>query len=801
MPRLTSAPITTALIVLLTLSVFTSADAQDAANLPGKEKFHIYLLIGQSNMAGRGIMTEDDKQPLDGIMMLNKQNQWVPAKHPLHYDKPKIAGVGLGISFAQAMAKNQQDDDVVIGLVPSAFGGTPLSRWMKGKDLYDAALDRARIAQKTGVIKGILWHQGEAETRNALLAESYLHRLTRAVESWRQDLSNPQLPFVAGELGHFLSSKKYPHYQLVNYGINHLPFQVQRTGVVSAADLKPKNDKVHFDAAALREFGKRYAQVMQAIQSGQYGVNRQSLLAGSSRIRLVGSARGGSDAYRYYKRIHQFAVRDLILGNVSKMQDYLAEYQQKNPADAETDLFLALAAAYDSDPNQADKLLEQSLKNGLPPGRLLCGPDDLFTPLIKTKTYQQTKANLADQLIHGPMLGNITESFASFWVRTAAPAQIRVEVFPAGKSDNTTVASATSETKAENDLTSITTVGSLKPHTSYAYRISVNGQLSDTLGTFKTSVPFGQKTKLTFAFGGGAGYTPQYEHMWNTINHKQPDALLLLGDNIYSDDPESVIQQQYCYYRRQSRPEFRKLVASTAVYSIWDDHDFSTNDSWGGPHSNKPFWKRQQSWKIFRQNWINPGYGGGYDYPGCYYSFQRGDIQFIMLDCRYYRIDPRKPDRTMLGPKQKQWLKQQLAAAKAKFIFIASSVPWDYRTKGDSTDTWNGYRNERDEIFGFIAENKIDGVVLISADRHRSDAWLIERPDSYDLYEFNSSRLTNIHRHPEMNEALFSYNKKPSFGFVQIDTTIPDPTIQYDVVNIDGETIHSLTIQRSQLQK
>ena len=88
----------------------------------------------------------------------------------------------------------------------------------------------------------------------------------------------------------------------------------------------------------------------------------------------------------------------------------------------------------------------------------------------------------------------------------------------------------------------------------------------------------------------------------------------------------------------------------------------------------------------------------------------------------------------------------------------------------------------------------------MSADRHRSDLWKIDRPDDYPLYEFNSSRLTNQHVHKEMDAAIFSYNKKQSFGTVDIDTTLDDPIITYRVVSIDGEEIHKFTVKRSELK-
>jgi alkaline phosphatase D len=150
---------------------------------------------------------------------------------------------------------------------------------------------------------------------------------------------------------------------------------------------------------------------------------------------------------------------------------------------------------------------------------------------------------------------------------------------------------------------------------------------------------------------------------------------------------------------------------------------------------------------------------------------------------------------------QLEWLKQELTKTTGKFVVVCSSVPWDFRTKGDSLDTWNGYKDEREEIFGFIEEKRIEGVILLSADRHRSDAWKIERKTGYGLYEFSSSRLTNQHVHPRMEEAgaIFSYNELQSFGLVTFDTSVSDPTVKYDVVNIDGDKPFTLDVKRSQL--
>ena len=154
----------------------------------------------------------------------------------------------------------------------------------------------------------------------------------------------------------------------------------------------------------------------------------------------------------------------------------------------------------------------------------------------------------------------------------------------------------------------------------------------------------------------------------------------------------------------------------------------------------------------------------------------------------------------MLGSVQKRWLLNTIKGSKGTFKILVSPVPWVFKAKGDSKDTWNGFKNERNEIFQFLTENNIKGVLLMSADRHRSDLWKIERSDDYALYEFNSSRLTNQHVHKTMDEAIYSYNAKQSFGTVDFDTKADDPKVTYAVHSIDGEQIYKFTVKRSQLE-
>ena len=239
-----------------------------AAAMPAKDKFDLYLLIGQSNMAGRGALEDAETISKLRLLKFSARNAWAPGTDPLHTDKPAAAGVGLGTSFARAMA--DADKTITVGLIPCAVGGTPLERWVKGGDLYAQALLRARLAMKDGRLKGILWHQGESDSGSETTAHSYGARLSQMIADLRADLGAGEVPFVAGKLGDFLArtSKdgKPSFWPVVNEQLASIPSRVPKTAVVESTGLTHKGDVVHFDTPSLREFGRRYAAAMKQLQ-------------------------------------------------------------------------------------------------------------------------------------------------------------------------------------------------------------------------------------------------------------------------------------------------------------------------------------------------------------------------------------------------------------------------------------------------------------------------------------------------------------------------------------------------------
>ena len=239
--------------LVLSLGLLGGAHAQAAP-----ENMRIFLLIGQSNMAGRGVVKMQDQTPHPRVFMLTKELAWVPAVDPMHFDKPERIGTGLGKTFGAMLA--DADPAAVIGLVPAAFGGSTLDEWTPGSPHYVNAVARAREALKHGRLAGILWHQGEADSAPGKAA-TYAVRFARMIARLRADLDAQDVPVVVGETGRFR-----PDGAAINAVIAGLPQFVAHCAFVSTEGLADKGDKIHFDSPAFRELGRRYAVAWQALQ-------------------------------------------------------------------------------------------------------------------------------------------------------------------------------------------------------------------------------------------------------------------------------------------------------------------------------------------------------------------------------------------------------------------------------------------------------------------------------------------------------------------------------------------------------
>ncbi len=228
-----------------------------AVSLDDSVSLDLFLLAGQSNMAGRGKVGSSDVKVNDQIWNLNEDLDWVPAVDPLHFEAPNRDGVGPGRSFAKAITKG--DNSLMVGLIPTAVSGTSITEWNRSGKLYQDAIERAKAAKSHGKLRAILWHQGENDADNEERANQYATNLEKLVKNFRADLGEPNLPFIVGEIGEFLKTSRFPYVSLVNQSLHEVAGRLPNMACVSTVGLESTGDNIHFSTNAQHRLGKAYA--------------------------------------------------------------------------------------------------------------------------------------------------------------------------------------------------------------------------------------------------------------------------------------------------------------------------------------------------------------------------------------------------------------------------------------------------------------------------------------------------------------------------------------------------------------
>jgi len=232
-------------IVVFTLLIIITQITSSAKDLD------IYLLIGQSNMAGRAPYSEAEAQPIEGVFLLNASDTWEPASNPLNRHSTIRKEIGMqkmGPGYGFSLAMRQANPDQEIGLIVNAKGGTKIEEWTKGTEFYAEAIRRTHIALKDGTLRGILWHQGEGNANDP----EYLEKIQSLIHELRADLEAPEVPYIAGQIH---TSGDY----LFNQLILKLPELVPHTAIVSNQGLSAM-DRWHFDHDSMLKLGQRYAE-------------------------------------------------------------------------------------------------------------------------------------------------------------------------------------------------------------------------------------------------------------------------------------------------------------------------------------------------------------------------------------------------------------------------------------------------------------------------------------------------------------------------------------------------------------
>lgn len=245
----------------------------DLTSLDKNQTLGLFLLAGQSNMKGRGVIDMKPKTDPRIWFIHSAERKWFIAREPLHAfgtpDKLLSAdnsGTGPGMSFATSIISKTKDD--FIGLVPTAIGGVAIHTYGKEAKLYDRSLHMLRNGQELSPaktkVRAVLWLQGESDATKQASVDAYESRLLDLVDRYREDLREPELPFIACTIGSFIAkggkANRFPFTKEINEILLRLPEKRKNTACIDARDLDAHiGDDLHYNTEAQIEIGKRFA--------------------------------------------------------------------------------------------------------------------------------------------------------------------------------------------------------------------------------------------------------------------------------------------------------------------------------------------------------------------------------------------------------------------------------------------------------------------------------------------------------------------------------------------------------------
>ncbi|WP_299674682.1 alkaline phosphatase [uncultured Tenacibaculum sp.] len=420
-----------------------------------------------------------------------------------------------------------------------------------------------------------------------------------------------------------------------------------------------------------------------------------------------------------------------------------------------------------------------------------------------------------DKIQSGPMVGYSTMREVLLWVQTTKASEVHFEYFDK-QNPKERFKTDTYTTNKKDGFVAQLIADKVLPGKKYTYEVYVNGKKvkknypmefqSQTLWQWRTDPP-----EINFAIGScayinetrfdrpGKPYGSNYE-IFTTIHSKRPDFMLWLGDNTYLREADWSSRTGFLhrYTHTRSLKELQPLLASTHNYAIWDDHDFGPNDSDGS------FPLKNTAAEMFKLFWGNPNYdalGTG----GITGSFQWGDLDFFMLDNRYYRTANRNftGERQMLGKEQIDWLINSLSSSRAPFKFIA--IGGQVLSSEAMHENYAIFPKERAYLIRKIREAKIEGVIFLDGDRHHTALSVMKESSSvYPLYDLTCSPLTSgAHASKEefnnykLQETLVGEH---NFGLMKVSGPRTDRVLTIQILNKDGKEMWTKNIKARDLK-
>ncbi|HEY3305545.1 MAG TPA: alkaline phosphatase D family protein [Candidatus Binatia bacterium] len=389
----------------------------------------------------------------------------------------------------------------------------------------------------------------------------------------------------------------------------------------------------------------------------------------------------------------------------------------------------------------------------------------------------------AASLAFSPAAFDATQDSVLIWARGDGGARIRVDFGEEGASQLTAgpVADLTSDT----DYCATIPLTHLAPGKRWSYHImdAASGKPLSEPCRFKTAPS--SAAPFTFAFSADMEDSYQPFKLFDVIDSKQPDFLLLLGDLIYADHPKKSFIPSVAYYRikhaanRKDR-HLQNFLSRYATYAIWDDHETENNANSLNPNMGKAL-------QVYKEYWPCKAV----DANALYRQFAWAGVDFFILDTRRFRSRqkmPEGPEKTMLGAAQKNWFKENLKSSKAPFKFVVTSVPF----QGGGADSWGSYKTERDEIARFIRSEKIGGVIFLTGAYHLARDWSNAKTGLREFMAGPIASFTHYKKNPDARAryekaGTFHYGDGYNFGLWRVDSAAGKARL--DFIGAAGQTL------------
>lgn len=428
----------------------------------------------------------------------------------------------------------------------------------------------------------------------------------------------------------------------------------------------------------------------------------------------------------------------------------------------------------------------------------------------------------AQKLISGPMIGNVELRTATIW--TEVSPQVKNVAVVYKKSGDVKLLTEIYKGALGNDFNPVKIdLKNLDMNTLYQYTLLIDGKQLDPAfrNVFTTKTLWQHRLPapdFSFITGSCAYFNePVFDRpgkpyggdssIFLSMAKEKAAFALWLGDNWYTREPDygSFWGLQYRASRDRSMKVLQPLLSAMPQYCIWDDHDYGPNDA------DKSYVFKEQSRQLFMNYTCNPSYGE--EGKGIYTKISYGDVDIFLTDDRYFRSSDKmmdsingspNPEKTFFGKMQMTWLKNALLYSNATFKIIVSGS--QVLNPVSSYDCMRKYSYEYNELMQFLDQQKINGVLFLTGDRHHSEIIRLNRTNNYPLIDITVSPFTAGVGKASGAEATNPYREantlveQQNYGKVSVSGVKGNRLFTIEFINIQGNKITEWQINESALK-